>query len=144
VTRFPKAEYRFRRHALMEALMADEHHSLPSPYTTGLTGRCPRCGEGKLFDGFLKVRPRCAACGLDFAFADSADGPAVFIMLIAGFAVLGAALYVEIAYEPPIWVHMMIWLPLAVIVCLALLRPMKGLAVALQYVNKAEEGRLEK
>jgi uncharacterized protein (DUF983 family) len=78
------------------------------------------------------------------SFADSADGPAVFIMLIAGFAVLGAALYVEIAYEPPIWVHMMIWLPLAVIVCLGLLRPMKGLAVALQYAHKAEEGRREK
>ena len=94
--------------------MADDQPSLPSPYSTGLKGLCPRCGEGKLFEGFLKVRPRCAACGLDYSFADSADGPAVFIMLIAGFAVLGAALYVEIAYEPPIWVHMMIWLPLAV------------------------------
>jgi uncharacterized protein (DUF983 family) len=124
--------------------MADDQHISPSPYSTGLAGRCPRCGEGKLFDGFLKVRPRCAACGLDFGFADSADGPAVFIMLIAGFAVLGAALYVEIAYEPPIWVHMMIWLPLAVIVCLALLRPMKGLAVSLQYAHKAEEGRFDK
>ncbi|PTM39022.1 DUF983 domain-containing protein [Bosea sp. 124] len=124
--------------------MADDQHSLPSPYSTGLSGRCPRCGEGKLFDGFLKVRPRCSACGLDFSFADSADGPAVFIMLIAGFTVLGAALYVEIAYEPPIWLHLVIWLPLAVIVCLALLRPMKGLAVALQYAHKAEEGRLDK
>ncbi len=123
--------------------MADDLPSLPSPYKTGLKGLCPRCGEGKLFEGFLKVRPRCAACGLDYSFADSADGPAGFIMLIAGFAVLGAALYVEIAYEPPIWVHMMIWLPLAVIVCLALLRPMKGLAVSLQYVHKAQEGRLE-
>jgi uncharacterized protein (DUF983 family) len=65
----------------------------------------------------------------------------VFIMLIAGFIVLGAALYVEIAYEPPIWLHMMIWLPLAIILCLGLLRPMKGLAVALQYAHKAEEGR---
>jgi uncharacterized protein (DUF983 family) len=129
---------------LQEAAMADDHVHLPSPYKTGLAGRCPRCGEGKLFEGFLKVRPRCAACGLDFSFADSADGPAVFIMLIAGFSVLGAALYVEIAYEPPIWVHMAIWLPLAVIVCLALLRPMKGLAVSLQYVHKAQEGRLEK
>ncbi|WP_066721092.1 MULTISPECIES: DUF983 domain-containing protein [Hyphomicrobiales] len=123
--------------------MADDQPSLPSPYSTGLKGRCPRCGEGKLFEGFLKVRPRCAACGLDYSFADSADGPAVFIMLIAGFAVLGAALAVEIAYEPPIWLHLVIWLPLAVIVCLALLRPMKGLAVALQYVHKAQEGRRE-
>ncbi|PZU94663.1 MAG: hypothetical protein DI527_03470 [Chelatococcus sp.] len=114
---------------------------LPSPYATGLKGRCPRCGEGHIFEGFLKLRPRCSACGLDLAFADSADGPAVFIMLIAGFAVLGAALVVEIAYEPPIWLHLVIWLPLAVFTCLALLRPMKGLAVALQYAHKAEEGR---
>lgn len=124
--------------------MADDQQSLPSPYSTGLAGRCPRCGEGRLFDGYLKVRPRCVACGQDFAFADSADGPAVFIMLIAGFAVLGAALYVEIAYEPPIWLHLAIWLPLAVITCLSLLRPMKGLAVALQFANKAEEGRRER
>jgi len=107
--------------------MADPHPVLPSPYKTGLAGRCPRCGEGALFDGFLKLKPRCSACGLDYKFADSADGPAVFIMLIAGFVVLGAALYVA----------------LAVILCLALLRPMKGLAVALQYANKAEEGRRE-
>ena len=123
--------------------MADDHVHLPSPYSTGLAGRCPRCGEGRLFEGYLKVRPRCSACGLDFGFADSADGPAVFIMLIAGFAVLGAALAVEIAYEPPIWLHLVIWLPLALIVCLALLRPMKGLAVSLQYVHKAQEGRRE-
>ncbi len=124
--------------------MADHHQTLPSPFKTGPAGRCPRCGEGKLFEGFLKIRPRCDACGLDFSFADSADGPAVFIMLIAGFGVLGAALYVEIAYEPPIWLHLAIWLPLSTIVCLAMLRPMKGLAVALQYANKAEEGRLDK
>jgi uncharacterized protein (DUF983 family) len=124
--------------------MADDQPSLPSPYSTGLAGRCPRCGEGKLFDGYLKLRPRCVACGQDFAFADSADGPAVFIMLIAGFAVLGAALYVEITYEPTILLHMLIWLPLAVILCLGLLRPMKGLAIALQFVNKAQEGRRER
>jgi uncharacterized protein (DUF983 family) len=119
-------------------------HPTPSPYSAGFGGRCPRCGEGRLFDGFLTIRPRCSACGLDFGFADSADGPAVFIMLIAGFAVLGAALAVEIAYEPPIWLHMVLWLPLATIVCLALLRPLKGLAVALQYANQAEEGRLDR
>ena len=124
--------------------MADDDTPRPSPWKIGLSGRCPHCGEGRLFEGFLKVRPRCSACGLDFSFADSADGPAVFIMLIAGFAVLGAALYVEIAYEPPIWLHLAVWLPLSIIVCLAMLRPMKGLAIALQYANKAEEGRLDK
>lgn len=116
----------------------------PSPFSAGLSGRCPRCGEGRMFAGYLKVRPSCAACGLDFSFADSADGPAVFIMLIAGFAILGGALWLDIAYEPPVWVHLAIWLPLALVLCLALLRPMKGIAIALQYANKAKEGRLEK
>jgi uncharacterized protein (DUF983 family) len=129
---------------MQEAAMAQPQITPPSPFSTGLTGRCPRCGEGKLFDGYLKLKPRCAACGLDFSFADSADGPAVFIMLIAGFFVLGLALYVEIAYTPPIWLHLLLWLPLALVTCLGLLRPMKGLAVALQYANKAEEGRLKK
>lgn len=124
--------------------MTEQRAHQPSPFSTGLAGRCPRCGEGKLFDGYVKLRPRCAACGLDFAFADSADGPAVFIMLIAGFFVLGLALYVEIAYEPPIWLHLALWLPLALVTCLGLLRPMKGIAVALQYVNRAQEGRMKK
>lgn len=121
--------------------MAAPDPTLPSPFRTGLTGRCPRCGEGRLFHGFLALRPQCEVCGLEYGFADSADGPAVFIMLIAGFAVLGAALFVEITYEPPIWLHLVMWLPLAVIVCVGLLRPMKGLAVALQFANKAGEGR---
>jgi uncharacterized protein (DUF983 family) len=116
----------------------------PSPFAAGLNGRCPRCGEGRMFAGYLKVRPGCGACGLDFSFADSADGPAVFIMLIAGFSILGGALWLDITYEPPIWVHLAIWLPLALVLCLGLLRPMKGIAIALQYANKAEEGRLEK
>jgi uncharacterized protein (DUF983 family) len=116
----------------------------PSPFATGLRCRCPRCGEGRLFAGFLRIAPTCANCGLDFAFADSADGPAVLIMFLAGFLVVGLALWVELAYEPPIWLHMALWLPLTVIVCLALLRPAKALAVALQWVNRAEEGRVEK
>jgi uncharacterized protein (DUF983 family) len=116
----------------------------PSPVTTGLSGRCPRCGEGRLFQGFLTLRPRCSACGLDFAFADSADGPAVLIMFLAGFVLVGLVLAVELAYEPPIWVHLLLWIPATILLCLALLRPMKGLAIAFQYVNRAEEGRLEK
>ena len=113
----------------------------PSPYSAGLACRCPRCGEGRLFDGFLKLKPSCAVCGLDFAFADSADGPAVIIMFIAGFGIVGGVLALETLYEPPFWVHMVIWLPLTIIVCLGLLRPMKGLAIALQYAHDAGEGR---
>lgn len=121
--------------------MTDHEWPPLSPLKTGPFGRCPRCGEGHLFQGFLKLAPRCEACGLDLAFADSGDGPAVFVMTIAGFIVVGAALWVEIAYAPPYWVHALIFLPLTVIVCAGLLRPTKSLLIALQYFNKAEEGQ---
>ena len=67
-----------------------DDHSLRVPVMRGLAGRCPRCGKGKLFDGFLTLRPRCEACGLDYSFADSADGPAFFVMFFAGFIVAGS------------------------------------------------------
>ncbi|WP_018266729.1 DUF983 domain-containing protein [Methylosinus sp. LW4] len=120
--------------------MAADEHSTVNPYVAGLLGRCPRCGKGHLFRGFLTLAPSCEVCGLDLAFADSGDGPAVFVMTIAGFIVVGAALYVEVAYSPPYWVHGLIFLPLTVIVCAGLLRPAKSLLIALQYFNKAEEG----
>ena len=112
------------------------------PVSAGLSGRCPRCGEGKLFDGFISLKPSCQSCKLDYAFADAGDGPAVFVILFAGFFVVGLALWTEIKYEPPIWIHLTIFLPLTVIVCLGLLRPLKGIMIALQYRNKAEQGRL--
>jgi uncharacterized protein (DUF983 family) len=114
-----------------------------SPIATGLRGRCPRCGEGRLFSGFLMLAPKCQACGLDFAFADSADGPAVFVILIVGFVIAGAALLVEVAYSPPIWLHFVLWVPLVLILCLGTLRPLKGVLIALQYHHKAEQGRID-
>jgi len=107
----------------------------------GLRCRCPHCGKGKLFTGFLTLRPRCEFCGLDYGFADSGDGPAVFIMFLAGFIVVGAALITEVVYHPPYWVHAVLWLPLILIVTLGLLRPMKGLMISLQYHHKAGERR---
>ena len=115
----------------------------PSPIGAGLAGKCPRCGNASMFRGFIAVAPTCPACGLDYAFADAGDGPAVFIMLIGGALVVGGALFTEIRYEPPLWVHAMIWPSFAIAVCLGLLRPLKGLLIALQYHNKAEQGRLE-
>jgi uncharacterized protein (DUF983 family) len=115
--------------------------SLSGVIRAGLACVCPRCGKGKLFQGFLTPRPRCDACGLDYGFADSGDGPAVFIMFLAGFIVVGAALVTEVVYRPPFWVHAMLWLPLILIVTLGPLRPIKGLMIALQYHHKAAEGR---
>jgi len=123
-----------------------EHASLTGdlPIGRGLRGRCPRCGEGRLFQGFLNLRPRCEHCGLDFAFADAGDGPAVFVILIGGFIVVFAALVTEIVYQPPYWVHAALWLPLILILTLGPLRPIKGLLIALQYHHKAQEGRLKR
>jgi uncharacterized protein (DUF983 family) len=115
-----------------------------SPFAAGLRCRCPRCGKGRMFAGFLSLRPECEVCGLDYSFIDSGDGPAVFVILIAGFLVVGAALIVEVKYQPPFWVHAALWLPLILLVTLAPLRPMKALMIALQYHHKAAEGQLVK
>lgn len=122
--------------------MSTDDRSLRPPITRGLTARCPRCGEGKLFDGFLSLRPRCERCSLDYSFADSADGPAVFVIFISGFIVVFAALAVELAYQPPYWLHALLWLPLIAVTTLVPLRPIKGVMIALQYHHKAAEGRL--
>jgi len=114
------------------------------PISRGLRGRCPRCGEGRLFRGYLSLRSACEHCGLDYGFADAGDGPAVFVILIGGFIVVFAALITEVAYQPPYWVHAALWLPLILIVTLAPLRLIKGLLIALQYHHRAAEGRLER
>ena len=123
--------------------MIDHAPSDSLPIGRGLRGRCPRCGEGRLFQGFLSLRPACERCGLNYSFADAGDGPAVFVILIGGFIVVFAALITEIVYQPPYWVHAALWLPLILLVTLAPLRLIKGLLIALQYHHKAAEGRLE-
>ena len=108
----------------------------------GIACRCPRCGQGKLFAGFLTLRPRCETCGLDYAFIDTGDGPAVFIIMLAGAIVVACALIVEVKYQPPFWVHAALWLPLILVTTLLPLRSMKSLLIALQFHHKAAEGRL--
>jgi uncharacterized protein (DUF983 family) len=115
--------------------------SAANPLLAGLAGRCPNCGEGPLFEGFLKVSERCEACGFDLAAADSGDGPAVFVILVGGFFVAFSALITEIKFHPPVWVHLIIWLPATLVVCLALLRPFKGAMLAAQFMNKASQAR---
>lgn len=115
--------------------------TLSGSIRAGLTCACPRCGRGKLFQGFLTLRPRCEVCGLDYGFGNSGDGPAVFIMFLSGAIVVAAALVTEAEYHPPYWVHAALWLPLILILTLGPLRPMKGLMIALQYHHKAAESR---
>jgi len=122
-----------------------QDQTLPTVALSALRGiacRCPRCGGGKLYSGFLTLRPNCEACGLDYAFIDSGDGPAVFLIMIAGAIVVGAALIVEEKYQPPFWVHAALWLPLILATTLLPMRSMKSLLIALQFHHKAAEGRL--
>jgi uncharacterized protein (DUF983 family) len=116
---------------------------LPSPFATGIACRCPRCGEGRLFRGYLKVLPRCESCGLDLEFADSADGPAIFIIFVVGFIVIGAAAAVEAVFHPAPFVHLLLWIPATIILSLLLLRPFKATMIALQFRNRAEQGRFD-
>lgn len=113
------------------------------PAKAGLAGRCPKCGRGRLFRGYLTVADRCPSCGLDFSFTDTGDGPAVFVILIIGVVVCAGALWLEVSFAPPLWVHFILWIPMTLILCLPLLRVLKGLMIGLQFRNRASEGRLD-
>ena len=113
---------------------------MTSPVSAGLKGKCPRCGRGSLFSGLLTVRPSCSACGLDLSKQDAGDGPAVFIIFILGAIMVPLALVVEFKLTPPLWVHIIIWPPVVLGGAIAMLRPLKGLMIALQYRYKASEG----
>src|ERR1700761_3618633 len=118
------------------------HPTVPEGALRGPACRSRRCGKGKLFKGFLNLRPACEICGLDYAFIDVGDGAAIFIIMIAGAVVVTAALIVEVKYQPPFWVHAALWLPLILATTLWPLRAMKSLLIALQFHHKAAEGRL--
>jgi uncharacterized protein (DUF983 family) len=119
-----------------------DHSTTGLAIKRGLLGHCPRCGEGKMFDGFLTLRPACDKCGLDYDFADAGDGPAVFVILIGGALVVMAALITEVVYQPPYWVHAALWLPLILLLTLLPLRLIKGVLIALQFHHKAAPGQL--
>ena len=86
------------------------------------------------------MAPRCEACGLDLSVQDSGDGPVAFIVLLVGFiVVIGSALVVEVRYGWPVWLHLLVWLPLSVPLCLLLMRPFKGVLIALQYRHRRHE-----
>ncbi|MFH1554367.1 MAG: DUF983 domain-containing protein [Pseudomonadota bacterium] len=113
-----------------------------SPLETGLRGRCPRCGQGHLFNGFLTLAPKCEVCGLDYSFADPADGPAFFVICFGCLPSTLFAIWLEVAHQAPYWVHLVTTLPLLLLTCIPPLRPLKGWLVASQYFYKAEEGKL--
>ena len=95
--------------------------------------RCPRCGEGRVFAGLLTVRATCPVCDLDLSAEDAGDAPAVFLIFLLGALAVGIAAWMEIEFEPPIWVHLAILTPLILGGAILLLRPMKAGMIALQY-----------
>jgi uncharacterized protein (DUF983 family) len=109
----------------------------PSAFAAGLKSRCPACGQGPLFQGFLTVRPRCPVCGADLSAQDSGDGPVAFIILVVGAIVVTLALLTEASYGPPVWLHLLLWLPLTMV--LALMRPFKAVLIALQYKHRRHD-----
>lgn len=109
-----------------------------SPFQAGLLCRCPRCGQGRLFDGILTVRERCESCGFDLRAHDVGDGAAVFVILILGFLVVALALIVEAKFEPPLWVHAAIWPVVIFGGTIGMLRPLKATLIALQYQHRRD------
>jgi len=110
-----------------------------SVLASGLRCRCPACGEGALFEGFLSVRSRCPVCGVDLSAQDSGDGPVAFIILIVGGLVVSLALISEVRYGLPVWLHLLLWLPLTMVLVLALMRPFKAILIALQYKHRRHD-----
>lgn len=113
----------------------------PNLLLTALRSKCPRCGNGILFSGFLNIQPGCDKCQLDYSFADSGDGPAFLIIILVGFITVGGALATDVMFALPYWLHLVIWLPLILVLSIGLLRPLKALMIALQFRNGARPGR---
>jgi uncharacterized protein (DUF983 family) len=99
----------------------------------GFRGRCPRCGDGKLFRSFLKVDNNCSVCGLDFTPHRADDLPAYLVIVIVGHLLVPVILWIETDYSPPVWLQLSIYLPFTVIASLLLLQPVKGAVVAVQW-----------
>jgi len=116
--------------------------SSPGVATASLLGRCPRCGQGALFSGYLSIAPTCSVCGLDFATFDVGDGAAALVILVVGAIVCGAALWVEFTFQPPLWVHAVLWTPAIAILTFAMLRLVKSALLVVQYRHRAGEGRI--
>jgi uncharacterized protein (DUF983 family) len=113
--------------------MEEEYYPPISPVSTGFACRCPRCGQGKLYDGFLQIAERCGRCGLDLREQDAGDGAIAFVTLVLGFIAVGLALWVEFTFEPPLWVHAVLWPPFILGSTIAMLRPLKAFLIAQQY-----------
>lgn len=114
---------------------------MTDPVRAAARGCCPRCGRGRLYAGWLRLNDRCPTCGLDIAAFNVGDGPAAFLTMIIGAVVVGLALWVELSFEPPWWLHVLLWTPLILVATLAALRVAKGILLALEFKHQAAEAR---
>lgn len=123
--------------------MNNSPQSKMSPWLIGIRAKCPHCAKGNLFKSYLTLNKQCPVCELDLEFADSADGPAIFIIFIVGAIVVSLALLVDVLFKPSMLVNMALWIPLTIILSVALMRPFKAIIIALQYRYGAQEGKSE-
>ena len=114
----------------------------PPVWRAALFGLCPECGAPTLFDGPTKFAPRCRACGLDYSTYNVGDGPAAFLTMIIGALIVAAAIAVDFAFEPPLWVHVLLWVPITAAAVVYGLRVGKAALLASEHQRKAAEGRL--
>ena len=121
--------------------MSENSYPPLNPVLTGIRCRCPRCGQGPLLKGYLTLAEKCTACGLDYSFADTADGPAFFVMSIVGTLGMAGFMVFQFTVEPPFWVHLVLTFPIIIAACMWMLRPVKGWMAAAQYRHKAKEAR---
>lgn len=111
----------------------------PGIPAAALFGLCPQCGERSLFDGAARFAPRCPGCGLDYAQFNVGDGPAAFLTMIVGALVVGLAVWLEFSVHPPVWVHVVLWVPLVAGLTLWGLRVSKAALLAAEYRRRAVE-----
>ncbi|MFK7841371.1 MAG: DUF983 domain-containing protein [Sphingorhabdus sp.] len=115
----------------------------PDVLPAALFGLCPKCGQKTLFAHITQFSDTCRACGLDFGRYNVGDGPAAFLTLIVGAVILGLALAVESNFNPPIWVHVLLWVPLTIAAVVGSLRVSKAILLILEHRNQAREGSID-
>jgi uncharacterized protein (DUF983 family) len=111
----------------------------PSLVEAALFGLCPRCGARTLFDGIARFAPRCRACALDYSTFNVGDGPAAFLTLIVGGLIAVLAIWLQLAVEPPFWLHVLLWVPLATLMVIGGLRAAKAALLHAEYSRDARE-----
>lgn len=121
----------------------DNEKGQPELLPAALFGLCPNCGQKTLFAEYTKFSDNCRACGLDYTKFNVGDGPAAFLTLIVGGAILALALIVELNFYPPMWVHVVLWFPLTIVAVVGSLRVSKAALLIIEHRNQAHEGSID-